>query len=76
MKKHTVSYSTELDALISVSKRLSVYESREKMDSETFYYLFKQGKTDDSQMNIEWANDYQHFLDLKIKINESLNHAA
>ncbi len=45
MRKQTIEYTSPLDALIAVAKRLSQYESRHKMDSEEFYDRFRQGKT-------------------------------
>jgi hypothetical protein len=37
MRKQTIQYTSSLDALIAVAKRLSVYENQHKMDSEDFY---------------------------------------
>ena len=34
MRKQTIQYTSSLDALIAVAKRLSVYENQHKMDSE------------------------------------------
>ncbi len=43
MRKQTIQYTSSLDALIGVAKRLSVYENQHKMDSEDFYNEYNQG---------------------------------
>jgi len=43
MRKQTIQYTSSLDALIAVAKRLSVYENQHKMDSEDFYNEYNQG---------------------------------
>ena len=37
MRKQTIQYTSPVDALIAVTKRLSIYESQQKMDSEAFF---------------------------------------
>ena len=37
MKRHRIEYDSPLDALVAISKRLSVYESRYHMESEHFF---------------------------------------
>ena len=34
MRKRTIQYASPIDALIAVTRRLSIYESRQRMDSE------------------------------------------
>ncbi len=51
MRKQTIQYTSSLDALIAVAKRLSVYENQHKMDSEDFYNHYNQGIfSDDSYL--------------------------
>ena len=64
MRKQTIQYTSSLDALIAVAKRLSVYENQHKMDSEDFYNEYNQGILSDDIMFIEWANDYRHLSSL------------
>ena len=37
MRKQTIQYTSPLDALVAVAKRLSIYENQQKMDSEEFF---------------------------------------
>lgn len=36
MRKQRITYTSPLDALVAVSKRLSLYENQQQMDSEVF----------------------------------------
>lgn len=37
MRKQTIQYTSSLDALVAIAKRLSVYENQQKIDSEDFF---------------------------------------
>jgi hypothetical protein len=76
MRKQTIQYTSSLDALIAVAKRISVYENQNKMDSEDFYNHYNQGILSDDIIFIEWANDYRHYLALRQELEQRLNHAA
>lgn len=76
MKKQTIQYSSPLDALIAITKRLSQYETQYGMESEYFYHHYNQGKLDDSEAYIEWVNDYCHYLVLHSELAKKLKHAA
>lgn len=76
MRKQTIQYSSSLDALIEVTKRLSFHEMEEHMDSEEFFHQFSSGKLSDSAEHIEWANDYRHYLSLRQELEERLRHVA
>jgi hypothetical protein len=76
MVKETIKYSSSLDALVAVSKRLSLYENQQNMDSEDFFLNYNQGKLSDDVIFIEWANDYRHYLALRQEIEQKLNDAA
>lgn len=65
MRKHRIDYDSPVDAIVSISKRLSVYEGRYNIESEEFFDRFTKGRTEDSKDFVEWANDYQHYLALK-----------
>ncbi len=81
MKKQRITYDSLVDALVNVSKRLSLYEEKYNLVSENFYYKYTKGElADDNEMlciehveMIEWANDYQHYIALKTEIERSLN---
>ncbi len=76
MRKHRVDYDSPVDALVTISKRLSLYEERYRIESEEFYDRFAKGKADDSEDFVEWANDYQHYLSLRQDIETQLRHAG
>ncbi|MEW6262679.1 MAG: antitoxin TumA [Thermodesulfobacteriota bacterium] len=76
MRKQTIHYTSPLDALIAVAKRLSFYESQQRMDSEEFFYKYSQGQLPDEIIYVEWANDYRHYLDLRQEIEKRLQNAA
>ncbi len=76
MRKETVMYSSPLDALIAVTKRLNEYESREKMDSEQFFDRYCRGQLSDEVVFVEWANDYRHYLELRYELERKLENAA
>ena len=76
MRKYRINYDSPVDALVSISKRLSVYEERYNIESEEFFDRFTKGKTEDSEDFVEWANDYQHYLALRQAIETQLRHAG
>lgn len=55
MRKQTIQYTTPLDALIAITKRLSLVEQAQNMISEAFFYQYSQGKMPDDALFIEWA---------------------
>jgi DNA-binding SARP family transcriptional activator len=73
MRKQTIQYISPLDALIAVAKRLSVYESEQKMDSEEFFDQYNRGQLADDLVFIEWVNDYRHYLDLRQNLEKKLH---
>ena len=76
MKKLRIDYDSPIDALIAVTKRLSVAEDRHRMTSEEFYDKFTKGQLEDSICFTEWANDYQHFVATRYEIEKHLSHVA
>lgn len=76
MRKQTIQYTSPLDALVAVAKRLSRYEIDAQMDSEEFFYQYSQGNLGDDVIYVEWANDYRHYLALRQNIEAKLSHAA
>ena len=76
MRKQTILYTSPLDALIAVTKRLSLYENTYKMDSEEFFYQYNQGQLSDEASLIDWANDYRHYLGLHQALEKRLQNAA
>ena len=76
MRKIRIEYDSRVDALVAVSKRLSAYEGRYKMESEAFFDRFAKGQTEDSEEFVEWANDYQHYLALRQEVEAKVRHAG
>ena len=66
MRKQRVEYSSTLDALIAVAKRLSLYENQYPWNSEDFFDRYSKGQLTDDLDLIEWANDYRHYLALRL----------
>ena len=76
MRKNIISYDSIIDALVAVSKRLSSFEERHHMVSEDFYYKFKKGQVADDIDFIEWSNDYQHYLAIRLELERQLENVA
>jgi len=76
MRKQTIQYTSPIDALIAVTKRLSIYESRQRMDSEEFFDRYSRGQLADDAEFVDWANDYRHYLQLRQKLAKSLPDVA
>ncbi|MDD5034294.1 MAG: hypothetical protein PHE55_06010 [Methylococcaceae bacterium] len=76
MRKQTIEYSSPLDALIALTKRLSFHEMQQHMNSEEFFYQYCQGRLSDDAELVEWANDYRHYLSLRQDLEDKLKHAA
>lgn len=76
MKKQRTVYTSPLDALVAVSKQLSVYEHQYHMNSEQFAARYRQGEMSDSIDFIEWSNAYQHYISLHLQLEKRLNEAA
>ena len=76
MRKQTVVYDTALDALLAVTKRLSICEDRYRMSSEDFFDRFSKGEMDDRMDFVEWANDYRHYLEIRSEVERQLKHVA
>ena len=53
MRKQIVEDTTELDALIALTKQLNICETQYQTTSEDFFYQYCQGKTADDEIFIE-----------------------
>jgi hypothetical protein len=76
MRKQRDEYDTPVDALVAVAKRLSLYENRYHLTSEEFFNGYQNGRMEDSKDFVEWANDYQHYLAIRLEIEKHLPHVA
>ncbi|MDO8206456.1 MAG: hypothetical protein Q7T38_01400 [Gallionella sp.] len=76
MRKQRDIYTSPLDALVAMSKQLSLYENRRGIDSETFFDRYQKGLVGDDVESIEWANAYQHYIALHQQLESQLRVAA
>ena len=76
MRKQTMQYTSPLDALVAVAKRLSLYEHQQHMDSETFFDQYSRGQLSDDALYVEWANDSRHFVVLLSGLQKVLSHIS
>jgi hypothetical protein len=76
MRKQRNEYDSPVDALVTVIKRLFIYEDKYEMTSEEFFDRYNKGQMEDSIDFIEWANDYQHYLSIRLEIEKNLRHVA
>ena len=76
MQKQTTVYSSRVDAIIALAKRLNFYEKRYQLSSEDFFDQFSKGQLEDELEFVEWANDYRNLLALKSEVEERLSYAA
>lgn len=76
MLKQTVQYTSPLDALVAIAKRLNCYEIQHRMSSEDFFDRYSRGQLPDDKEFVEWANDYRHYLGLHQDLEKKLQHAA
>ena len=76
MRKQKVEYDSSIDALVHIAKRLSVNEDRYQMTTEDFFDKFSKGHFEDSIDFVEWANDYQHYLAIRLELERQLQHVA
>ncbi len=76
MRKQTIQYTTPLDALIAITKRLGLNEGKYNIESEEFYYRYQKGEMGDEAQIMEWATDYQDYLNLRREIADRLRDVA
>jgi len=76
MRKHRIEYASPLDAFTAVVRRLGRYEQQHHLSSEDFYDQYSKGLLDDTAEFIEWANNYRHYIALKLSLEASLNRVA
>ncbi|MDP2754558.1 MAG: hypothetical protein Q8P40_09240 [Nitrospirota bacterium] len=65
-------YTSAIDALNALFRSLVAYEQKYQMSSDEFYANYLAGKLEDSKDFVEWAGDYQQYVELKREIEEKL----
>ena len=76
MKVQTIIYRSPIDALSTIVRTLSSYEHQYQMSSEEFYARYQAGKLQDSADFVEWAGDYQHYFELKLRTYPDHKHTT
>jgi len=76
MKKQRNQYISSVDALVAVLKRLNIFEDRYYLESEEFFYKFSKGQLEDSADFVEWSNDYQHYMAIRLEIESQIRNVA
>lgn len=74
--KKRVEFTSPLDALIAITKRLGLLENRYQMTSAEFFDRYNRGELSDDREMVEWAIDYRQFLGLRQEIEEQFHDAA
>jgi hypothetical protein len=76
MQKQRIEHQSPLDALIAITKRLSLYENRQQMTSAEFFDRYNRGELPDDLEMLEWAADYHQFLGLRQDVEQRLQNVA
>ncbi len=58
-------YASPVEALAALIRILMAYEQRFQISSADFYARYQKGDMGDAADFVEWAGDYQHYLQLK-----------
>lgn len=65
-------YTSPVEALVALIRSLVAYEQRYQMSSADLYARYQNGETGDTADILEWAGDYQHYLQLKEELEQKL----
>ena len=65
-------YASPVEAINALIRALVAYEQRYQMSSADFYARYRKGDMGDSADFVEWAGDYQHYLELKQEVEQRL----
>jgi hypothetical protein len=65
-------YTSPVEALTALIRSLVAYEQRYQMSSSDFYAQYQRGEMEDTADMVEWAGDYQHYLQLKEELEQKL----
>jgi hypothetical protein len=65
-------YTSPIEALTALIRSLVAYEQRYQMSSADFYARYQRGEMGDTADTVEWAGDYQHYVQLKEELEQKL----
>lgn len=63
-------YTAPLEALTALIRSLVKYEQQYRMSSADFYDRYRTGEMGDTADFVEWAGDYQHYIQLKEELEQ------
>lgn len=72
MTVQRTAYVSPVEALAALIRSLVAYEQHYQMSSADFYARYQKGEMGDSTDVVEWAGDYQHYLELKDELEQKL----
>jgi hypothetical protein len=72
MKIQRTIYTSPVEALLALMRALVDYEQQYQMSSADFYTGYQRGEREDTADFVEWAGDYQHYLQLKEELEQKL----
>jgi len=72
MVKQRIEYPSLLEALVTLVRRLGVYENKHAMTSEQFFDAYNTARLNDEMEFIEWANDYRHYLAIRQQLENKI----
>ena len=65
-------YTSPVEAFTALIRALVTYEQRYQMPSADFYSRYQRGEMADTDDFVEWAGDYQHYVQLKADLEQKL----
>ena len=65
-------HSSPVETIAALIRSLVAYEQGYQMSSADFYASYQKGEMGDSAGVVEWAGDYQHYLQLKEEVEGKL----
>jgi hypothetical protein len=65
-------HASPVEALIALIRSLVAYEQQYTLSSAEFYARYQRGEMGDTADMIEWAGDYQHYVQLKAELEQKL----
>ena len=65
-------YASPVEALAALVRSLVTYEQRYQMSSADFYARYQNAEIEDTTDFVEWAGDYQHYLQIKEELEQKL----
>lgn len=72
METQRTVYTTALEALLALTRSLTLFEQRYGISSEQFYAQYQAGALGDGRDMVEWAGDFQHYQELKTQLESRL----